>query len=179
MFFAAIENDDDRIKIERLYYAYRKLMYKEAFRILNNHTLAEDAVSESFIRIIGSLDKIDEQDIPRTRSFLVIICRNVAKDLYKSKTYLNYDEEAAKDIKDETDPANIMIGKETVSKIAEAIERLDPIYRDAFLLKRVHKMSVKEIADICDISVETVKKRLQRAKSKIAESLKKEGIIHE
>ena len=40
-------------------------------------------------------------------------------------------------------------------------------------------MSVKEIADIFDISVETVKKRLQRAKSKIAESLKKEGIIHE
>ena len=77
--FTTIENFSDRFKIERLYMCYRNLMYKEALEIVQNPHSAEDAVSESFVRIIKNLHKIDEQDRPKTRSFLVIICRNVAK----------------------------------------------------------------------------------------------------
>ena len=79
MFLFTIENFHDRLKTERLYLSYRKLMYKEAFEIVQNRHCAEDAVSESFVRIIDNLHKIDEQDCLKTRSFLVIICRNVAK----------------------------------------------------------------------------------------------------
>ncbi len=77
--FTTIENFSDRFKIERLYMCYRNLMYKEAPEIVQNPHSAEDAVSESFVRIIKNLHKIDEQNRPKTRSFLVIICRNVAK----------------------------------------------------------------------------------------------------
>ena len=77
--FTTIENFSDRFKIERLYMCYRNLMYKEALEIVQNPHSAEDAVSESFVRIIKNLHKIDEQNRPKTRSFLVIICRKVAK----------------------------------------------------------------------------------------------------
>ena len=53
MFWMVIENKDDRLKVERLYYKYRNLMYKEAYEILEDTYLAEDAVAESFIRIIN------------------------------------------------------------------------------------------------------------------------------
>ncbi len=181
MFFAAIENADDSLKVERLYYQYRKLMYKEAYAILKDNHFAEDAVDESFIRIINNLHKIDESNIPRTRNFLVIICRNVAKDMYKSRIYLNSGDDLSDDITNEeagvfSDPSDVVIDKDSAKLLISAIENLDPIYRDVFLLKRVHGLSREEISVIFGISVETVKKRLLRAKIKIVSSLEKEGI---
>ena len=98
MFLFTIENFHDRLKTERLYLSYRKLMYKEAFEIVQNRHCAEDAVSESFVRIIDNLHKIDEQDCLKTRSFLVIICQNVAKNIYNKKIYLNNQPDAYEDV---------------------------------------------------------------------------------
>ncbi len=51
MFLLLIENDNDRLKAERLYEQYRYLMYSEANKILQDKHLAEDAVQQSFIKI--------------------------------------------------------------------------------------------------------------------------------
>ena len=153
MFLFTIENFHDRLKTERLYLSYRKLMYKEAFEIVQNRHCAEDAVSESFVRIIDNLHKIDEQDCLKTRSFLVIICRNVAKNIYNKKIYLNnqpdaYDDVLPEDVSESSDSLDILVKKETLSEIAGIIKNLDPIYRDVFLLKNVHEVSRAEIAAI-------------------------------
>lgn len=172
MFFTIMQNEDDRFKAERLYYKYRKLMYKEAYAVLNDRFLSEDAISESFIRIINNLHKIDENDCPRTRSFLVIICRNVAKDIYKSRikesTY-DYLEDAVSSDNSAplNNPQDIIISKESIERIAEIISHLDSKYKDVFILRRVYNMSREDIANIFGINVETVKKRLQRAKAMI------------
>jgi len=181
MIYIVIENQQDSLKVERLYFGYRKLMYKEAYDILRDWHLAEDAISESFIRIINNLHKINESDCPRTRSFLVITCRNVAKDIYKKKSPVNEDEDAItnlsfEDINKVSDTLEILIKKETMEHIAMAIESLEPIYRDVFLLRRVHGLSREEIASIFGITVETVKKRLTRAKLKIVTALEKEKV---
>lgn len=178
--FTTIENFSDRLKIERLYMCYRNLMYKEALEIVQNSHSAEDAVSESFVRIIKNLHKIDEQNRPKTRSFLVIICRNVAKNMYNKKIYLNNrddvcEETLQEDTPDFSDSLEALIKKETLSEIAGAVKNLDPIYRDVFLLKNVHGLSRAEIAAIFGISEEAVKKRLVRAKSKILKELEKRG----
>ena len=180
MFLFTIENFHDRLKTERLYLSYRKPMYKEAFEIVQNRHCAEDAVSETFVRIIDNLHKIDEQDCLKTRSFLVIICRNVAKNIYNKKIYLNnqpdaYDDVLPEDISESSDSLDILVKKETLSEIAGIIKNLDPIYRDVFLLKNVHGLSRAEIAAIFGISEEAVKKRLVRAKSKILKELEKRG----
>ncbi len=181
MFFTAIENAEDSFKVERLYYQYRKLMYKEAYAILQDTHLAEDAVDESFIRIIRNLHKIDEADVPATRNFLVIICRNVAKDLYNSRMYLNKGDALTEEITTDdaglvSDPSDIVINKNTKKIMVRIIQELDPIYRDVFLLKRVYDMRRDEIAAIFGISEEAVKKRLLRAKIKIVTALAEEGI---
>ena len=180
MFLFTIENFHDRLKTERLYLSYRKLMYKEAFEIVQNRHCAEDAVSETFVRIIDNLHKIDEQDCLKTRSFLVIICRNVAKNIYNKKIYLNnqpdaYDDVLPDDVSESSDSLDILVKKETLSEIAGIIKNLDPIYRDVFLLKNVQGVSRAEIAAIFGISEEAVKKRLVRAKSKILKELEKRG----
>lgn len=177
MLFSAIENTDDRLKVERLYDKYRKLMYKVAYDILHEHTLAEDAVYESFIRIIKNLHKIDEDNCPRTRSFLSLICRNVAIDMLKSRTYLNTNEELTEEMPDTTaEPSQIVINNETKERISKAITALPEIYRDVFLLRYAYNYSRTEISEILNISVETVKKRLSRAKQKLVDVMEKEEL---
>ena len=67
-------------------------MYLEAYKVLGDKNLAEDTVSESFVRILNKLDRIDEVNKNATKSFLSIISRNVAIDLYKKKLHLNNNE---------------------------------------------------------------------------------------
>lgn len=174
--FMDIETNDDRDKVMRLYEKYRKLMYKEAYQILHDHSLTEDAIHDSFVKVIKNLHKINESNIPRTRSYLVIICRNTAIDIAKAKLPLNQYDYATEDISYEdsetaSDTLDIVIKRETLNEIAEAIEALPLIYQDVFIMRRVHNYSREEIAKILNINVETVKKRLTRAKQQIIRNL--------
>ena len=177
MFFIALEDEESQLKIERLYYRYRDIMYKTAYGILKDESLAEDAISESFIRIIRNLHKINESDESSTKNFLIIVCRNVAINMHHSKTYLNDCDNFADHISDGITPEKIILSKESVSEIADIIYGLDTIYRDVILLRYEDSLTSAEIADLLGISQETAKKRLQRAKAKILNQLKKEGII--
>ena len=46
-----IENYEERLKIEQLYYKYRNLIYKVSYNILQDKYMAEDAISETFERV--------------------------------------------------------------------------------------------------------------------------------
>jgi RNA polymerase sigma-70 factor (ECF subfamily) len=177
-----IENEQNQLKLERLYYEYRYIMYSCANEILHDKYLTEDAVHQSFIRIMKNLHKIDEDNRPRTCNFLVIICRNVAKDIYNKRLYLNKNNDPFEELDDNitgksNDPMDILITKESIERITKSIQSLDPIYRDVLLLKRVYNFSREEIADLLGISIETVKKRIQRAKNILSEKLAKEESI--
>lgn len=65
------EKDSDKIVV--LYENYKICMYKEAYRILKDTQLAEDAMQQAFIKIINSLNKIELEDAVKTRSFLIIM----------------------------------------------------------------------------------------------------------
>ncbi len=67
----------------------------------------------------------------------------------------------------------ITISKETTEEIIREIEKLDTIYSDVLLLKYVYGFNREEVAKYLDINIETVKKRLVQAMSKIKESLEK------
>ncbi len=165
-------------KLERLYYKYRYIMYTEAYNILQDSHLAEDALSESFLRIEKNQHKIDENNIEKTKSFLVTICRNVAKDIYNKRNNASTipHDEAYIELQN---PLDVVITNESLAQIAQEIERLSPETRDTFILNIVHNMSIEEISKILNINKETVKKRLYRAKQQIKNALKKEGIDYE
>ncbi len=168
-------DSENELKIERLYHSYKKLLYKVAFDILHDNALSEDAVHDTFLRVMKNLNKIDEENCPRTRNFLVVICRNVALNM---KTNSISDCEIQDNIASSQESVeNTIAGRDALEKLAGIITSLDPIYRDVFILRRVHKLSRREIAKILSLNIETVKKRLTRAREQIEEKAKKEGII--
>ena len=56
----AKDGENTAQKVERLYQKYKNLMYHEAFQILKDHAQAEDAIHQSFVKIMANLDKVDE-----------------------------------------------------------------------------------------------------------------------
>lgn len=178
MIFSVLDNcdRDSALKVERLFEKYRKLMFGAAFEILQDKGMAEDAVIAAMERIIKNIDKIGEIDCPKTRNFVVIICKNAAIDIYNKRKTASMAEACycGEMYIEENEPINIVLNKDTVDRMKKAIKALDMIYRDVFLMKYAHKMSREEIAEACGISIEAVKKRLARAKRKIVELMGEE-----
>lgn len=170
VYLAMIDAPDDQATFERVYQKYRYLMLHVAYKILQNHQDAEDAVHQAFISIIENLDKIFEVNSPKTRSYIVIITERKAIDLLRKiqrRQELEFNE----------DVTGVEIPFDADNSIASAIAKLPCRYREVLLLRYHNGFSAKEIASILDISDSGVRKLIARAKKALQESLEKEGEV--
>lgn len=172
-----IKTEDDRRKAEKIYELYSGTMLHIAISILHKTQLAEDAVSEAFIRIINNLEKIGEPNCNQTRGFVVIIVRNIAYDLLRHNK--NHPESELYDNNDYTDVKEPVFedvsAKEACDQISQAIAQLPKAYADIIYLKAVFEYSHQEIAELLNISDDNVKTRLHRARSALKKILSGEG----
>lgn len=70
-------------KIEQLYTIYEQPMYRIAYAILKNEWQAEDAVSDSFEKIIVNISKIGNPRSEKTKRYVISIIKNAAIDQYR------------------------------------------------------------------------------------------------
>lgn len=185
-FIMAIENDNDRGKMEKIYELYYGTMLHIANSILHENHLAQDAVSEAFIRIINNLEKINAIDCYQTRGFVVIIVRNISLNMLKHKNrnkttplddYIEYVESEETLFNDDLFD-NITI-KEAREEIAAAIAKLNKNYSDILFLKQEYSMDNAEIGKIFGLSHDNVKTRLSRARKALKQKLLKGEIFYE
>lgn len=172
----AIENERDRDIATELYKQYSSTMLYIADNILHDIHLAEDAVSEAFIKIINNLDKINPKDCYRTRGFVVIIVRNVALDILRKQKRSKVTSIDSFDDSIPFEEPNFenMTIKEACQRIINCIGRLNKNYSDILYLKMEFAYSNKEISEILGISQENVKTRLSRARKALKEELERE-----
>lgn len=181
--FRRSKEEDKADKITKLYDKYSKLMRAEAYNILKDYALAEDAVHQAFIKIMNNMEKINHENEAKIRNFLVIVCRNTAIDIYNKRLYLNnnsevidYENDDSEIASDYTEPSKVLIDKENIERLAEIIGKLPAIYRDIILLEKLHGNTKEEIAELLGINYETVRKRSLRARKMLIEALEKEGL---
>lgn len=174
-------NKEDSDKLERMYKKYKLIMLAEAYNILYDRSEAEDAVQQSFLKLTTCVDKIKDDDPGMTCNFLKVVVRNVAKDLYKKRLYLNTEDDEVEKVADKkrhrnTETSHVVIAKDSVNTIINAILGLPEKYRDVIMLEKIYGYSREESMKILNINYETIKKRMTRAKAKLTEALEKEGI---
>lgn len=173
----AIENERDREKATALYELYRGTMLYIAKSILHDPHLAEDAVSDAFLKIIDNLEKINIIDCYQTRGFIVIIVRSTAYDILRRQSRnqtIHFEEYMACSISEEP-VLDEVSAKEACSKIAECINKLNKTYSDILYLKIEMDYSYEEIGKILGISRDNAKMRLSRARKALKEQFRKEG----
>lgn len=162
LYLSLIETETEKRKFMALYEEYKNLMFYVANGILNDTHLSEDAVQEAFLRIAKNFHKVDEIICPQTKAFVVIITRNI------SITILNR-EKRISDIHDIIAESANNVSDEIFSEVSykflsECILQLPEIYRDVLYLNHIYGYNFKEIANLLSISVDTAKKRAQRAR---------------
>ena len=174
----AINNEDDRNFVEKVYAQYGKKIYKVAYKILNNTEDAEDCLHDVIKNIIDHLDMFQAVEGESFIKLLVTCTRNTALDIYrKNKKKRIHEEKRTFHTVDESDdhfietiPEQdisvdmILINEENKHRISEMIEELDPIYKDILYLRYQYSMKNQDIAKILNVSETVVKVRYHRAK---------------
>lgn len=170
LYMTMIDSPPSQSKFEKIYLAYRDLMYRTAYSILKNEADAEDAVHNAFIKIAENISKISEPVCPKTQVYVVTIVENKAIDLYRAN-------QRRHKVKYADNVAGIAIEESKVHGLAACIAKLPPNYRQIILLKYHMGFSCKEIAKLLHITEANAIKLDQRAKRKLQQICEQEEIL--
>jgi len=172
--FFAFSSESDQEKFEYLYRKYKNLLLHKAYDILKDYSLAEDAVSESYIRIYKNLHKIDDPASNRSIAFAVTIVKNV------SLTMLSKEKRFPVEEYDESQPDSFDLEESVLASISSQqifgiMEQLGEELRSVFVLRYAYDYSLKEIGTLLNISENNAAVRLHRAKKKLAQIVAQKG----
>jgi RNA polymerase sigma-70 factor (ECF subfamily) len=151
----------ERLKITALYDLYEQPMYRIAYAVLHDSALAEDAVSDAFIRIIGKLNKIGEPYSPKTKSYIVKVIKSTSINIYRrNKRRFEYEQPM--------DERTLSIpDRSAVVTDSSMLNGLNPDERRIIVLRCEKGMSWKEVAAEMSLNEATVRKRFERIKTKL------------
>lgn len=136
----------------------------------NFERLQEDVVHSAFIKVAENIQKIGDPVCPKTQNYVVTIVENKAIDLYRANKRKNsslYLDEIS----------GIEVEATRVHGLAACMAKLTPRYRQIILLKYYHGFSCKEIAKQLDITEANAIKLDQRAKNKLLQICREEGVL--
>lgn len=179
VYLSLIDDEPSRTLFEQVYLSHVHTMIHVADQILHDRMLAEDAVHDAFLHILDHLDKIEEADCTRTRSFVVLITRNVAISRYrKQKRHAesNLDEYADYLAADQPDPETALLEKDNYQEVLTRITSLNPALADVLALRIAFGYSDDEIAHLRGITPNNVRVRLHRARRSLTLEMQKEDL---
>lgn len=154
---------------------YAPALYRVAYSVLRNSPDAEDAVQETFLRVLRHRDTLHE--IRDQRVWLVRIVWNVALDRKRrAKTRPETDDvsELARVL-----PAAGLSAEEIAAaaqhhaRVLKMVDQLPAKEREVLVLSAFDELSSVEIAPVLSVTESTVRSRLFRARNLMAELLER------
>ena len=146
------------------------LVWKTAFRILNNETDVGDVYQNAFFSAWKFSQKKPVQNWPGLlRRLATIESLKRLRQRYRDRHRpLDIEEEFCTDC----DPSQIAQTNELSDQLRLALTRIDSVQAEVYCLAAIEGMSYREIANQIDISVSHVGVLLNRSKSHLRELLK-------
>jgi RNA polymerase sigma-70 factor (ECF subfamily) len=145
---------------------YYPAMVAIAHSVLGDRHLAEDAAQQAFAKAAVKLPQLKKES--RFVNWLAVICRNVAKDIARSKNNFN-----------STDDFSTVTAKssndETAEVVRQAISKLSASARELVFLRFYDGMSYEQISAVLGVSEQAINGRLRRIKKKLAGYLRRNG----
>ena len=139
---------------EALFAAHQGGLLRYLTRVVGQPDTAGDLVQDVFVRILRA-DTIPTTE-PDRRAWVFRIARNLALD-HRRRQLVRGSTVALPD-------AGRAAPQESRLAVAEALETLDPLDRDVFLLREVGGLTYTEIATTCDLTADAVRSRIHRAR---------------
>lgn len=157
---------------------YATTLYRVAYSVTRNVAEAEDAVQETFLRVLRHSDKLAE--IRDQRVWLVRIVWNVVLDKKRrAKTRPETDDigDHVRSLRASGFGADEQaISSQQYQRILGLIDQLPRKEREAILLSAVEELSTTQAAAVLGTTESSVRSRIFRARRALSELLAKEGI---
>lgn len=177
---AAMDNSAERVFIQSLYVKFYGIMKAKAYHIVHNMTDAEDIVQESFASLIknsGTLMQVDKNKLP---AYLICTVRNTAinykKRREKESEYIipSTDENSEEWVDGNSAPEDLFLRDEQLRSVAKSLLKLPE--RDRLVLEAKYILCLKDsdIAKKLNISKDSVRAYVSRARKKISLLMKEE-----
>ncbi|TQO97773.1 sigma-70 family RNA polymerase sigma factor [Vibrio cholerae] len=160
-----VNNDMDRQrKYEALVRAYHRDLYRYAYWLCKDRSIAEDLVQETCLRAWKSLDSL--LDEKAAKAWLITILRRENARRFERKQF------DLVDIDDHDYEAKYSDDEYHQNEwLQRQILKLDVEYREPLFLQVVGGFSGEEIADILSLNKNTVMTRLFRARNQLKEMM--------
>lgn len=142
-------------------------MYKLAIGILENESDAEDVMQDAILKAYCNLNQL--KDWNKFRSWMLSIVHNTAIEyIRKRKAFIDMEEEQMVDSSEAT------VDTATKLTVWEAVQKLKLPYSTIVILFYYEDYSIRQIAEITDTNVNTIKMQLSRARKMLTKLLHKE-----
>lgn len=160
---------------EELVHRYERELYHFLARFVGDQALAEDVFQETFLQVHLSVEGFDVTR--RLKPWLFTIAANKARDALRSRfrrPAAELDAELSQSDSDATrfidlmpadvpPPEEALENQETASTVQNIIQHMPENLRAVLLLSYFHQFPYREIADILNVPLGTVKSRLHVA----------------
>jgi RNA polymerase sigma-70 factor (ECF subfamily) len=179
--------DDNQQEFQEIYAAFQPKILRYLTRLVGDSE-AEDLTQETFVKVHGALEKFRSES--QLSTWIYRIATNTALDKLRSPSFQRMaqpnlsDESIEGDdrvvlVKEEKPPVEKQLIREEMNDcIWGYIEKLPENYRAVLVLSEYEGLKNDEIVNILDITLDTVKVRLHRARAKLKEELESNCEIH-
>lgn len=160
------------LNFEELFKDNFKALCYFAFQFLKNMAEAEDVVQDTFIKFWDQRENFNNE--PAIRSFLYITVRNACLNIKRHKqVILNHAEiQPADSHIEQTDFLNNIIKAEVLGHVYHAVDTLPDGCKRVFELSYFEELKNPQIAELLEVTVNTVKTQKYRAIKLLHEKLK-------
>ena len=168
-----INQNSDQQAFKELYLVYFDRLYKFAFSILHSSEFAEEAVNDVFLNIWQKRSSL--KNIESLKNYLFISTKNTSFNYlskFRKERNTTLDDVLVRFEIDELTPETAFFTAEIRKEIEQAINQLPPKTKLVFQMAKVEGLKYKEIAQILDISVNTIDNHIATAIKKLCVTLK-------
>ena len=160
---------------------YQQPVFHLVYRLLEDSADASDVVQEVFLKVFRHIGAFRGQSSLKTWVYRITVneahnhrrwfSRHSKHEVGLEQEQGNSGRSYEKVLPDSgRSPYEVALGAETRTLIEEALSKINPVFREAVVLRDVEDLSYEQIAEILNVSLGTVKSRILRGR----EALRKE-----
>jgi RNA polymerase sigma-70 factor (ECF subfamily) len=155
----------DRNAFAILVERYWDRLYRWLIHLAHDRHTAEDLTQEAFLKAFAGMKLF--RDGSNFRAWLFRIAHNCFVNLQR-KGSTRKGQTLADDVPDRDDgPVEQVLSREAMKALARAVGQLPDDFRSAFLLRAEEGMSFRQIAEVLDLTEETARWRVFKARQKL------------
>jgi RNA polymerase sigma-70 factor (ECF subfamily) len=151
-----------------LHKKYARNLHDFVYYKFGSEVDASDKVQHAFLKLWENCKKISPD---KAKSFLFSVANNASLNVLKhKKVVLKYQKNPQK-TSTQIDPQHVLEEKEYLKKFQDALSKLSPKKRAAFMMNRVEGKTHQEIADLENVSKKAIEKRIYTALDELRKEL--------